>query len=58
MEELKSLNTVLEKKSKGKIQCQKLYPVVSVQIGKLSEELIETEEECSIHVEGGRILLK
>lgn len=58
MAELKQLNAALEKKSRGKIQCQKLYPVLNVQIGKLTEELVETEEDCNIHAEGSRIFLK
>ena len=58
MADLKLLNAALEKKSKGKIQCQKLYPVLNVQIGKLTEELVETEEDCNIHAEGSRIFHK
>lgn len=58
MADLKLLNAALEKKSKGKVQCQKLFPVLSVQIGKLSEEYVETEEDCNIHAESGRIFLK
>lgn len=56
--DLKSLNKVLDKKSKGKIRCEKLYPLLSVQIGRLTEEITSEEEDCNIHVEASRIFLK
>lgn len=58
MKDLKVLNKALEKKSKGKIQCEKVYPVLNVQIGKVTEEIIEVEEDCDIHAEGNRIFLR
>lgn len=56
--ELKTVNKALEKRSKGRIRCEKLYPNLSVRIGKASEEVITEEEDCNIHVEENRILLK
>lgn len=56
--ELSELDKVLDKKSAGKIQCEKLYPFLTVQIGKLREEITAAEENCNIHVVGNRILLK
>lgn len=58
MVDLKNLNKLLEKKSKGKIECEKVFPVLSVQIGKLMEDVVETQEDCCIHVEGGRLSFK
>ena len=49
--ELKSLNKALDKKSKGRIRCEKLYPFLDVQIGRLSEEITTVEEDCNIHVD-------
>lgn len=56
--ELRAVNKALDRKSKGKIRCEKLYPTLSVQIGRLTEEITTVEEECSIHAEENRILLK
>lgn len=56
--ELRAVNKVLEKKTKGKIRCENLYPFLDVQIGKLTEEITTIEEKCSIHVEEGSIHLK
>ena len=56
--ELKSLNKALDKKSKGRIRCEKLYPFLDVQIGRLTEEITTVEEDCNIHVEENRVLLK
>ena len=56
--ELNALNEVLAKKSKGKIQCEKLYPFLDVQIGRLTEEITTIEENCNIHALENRILLK
>lgn len=53
--ELKSVNKVLDKKSKAKIRCEKLYPTLEVQIGRQSEEIITIEENCEIHVEDNKI---
>lgn len=57
-EELKILNKALERKSKGRIRCDKVYPFLEVQIGKLTEEITTMEEACNIHMEENRILLK
>ena len=55
--ELRNLNQVLSKKSHGRIRCEKLYPFLEVQIGRLKEEVITIEENCNIHAEDNRILL-
>lgn len=56
--ELSTLDKVLEKKSKGRIQCETLHPCLDVQIGRLTEEITTEEENCSIHVVENRILLR
>jgi len=56
--ELRAVNKALDKKSKGKVRCDKVHPVLTVQIGKLSEEITTIEENCNIHVEENHILLK
>lgn len=56
--ELKTLNKSLDKKSKGRIRCDKLYPFLDVRIGRLTEEITTIEEDCNIHVEENRLLLK
>jgi len=56
--ELRVVNKALDKKCKGKIRCEKVYPVLNVQIGKLMEEITTVEENCDIHVEENHILLK
>lgn len=55
--ELKAVNKVLDKKSKGRIRCEKLRPFLDVRIGKLTEEVTTVEEDCDIHVEDGHIVL-
>lgn len=56
--ELRVVNKALDKKSRGRIRCEKLYPVLEVQIGRSTEEITTIEEDCNIHVEENRILLK
>lgn len=56
--ELNELNEVMSRRSKGKIQCEKLYPVLDVQIGRLTEEITAPEENCNIHAVENRIFLK
>ena len=56
--ELGDLDKVLDKKSTGRIRCEKLYPFLAVQIGRLTEEITAMEENCNIRVVGNRILLK
>ena len=56
--ELDDLDKVLDKKSTGKIRCEKLYPLLTVQIGRLTEEFTTAEENCNIHVVGNKIFLK
>lgn len=56
--ELRNVNMALEKKSKGRIRCEKLYPFLDVQIGRLTEEIITIEENCNIHAEENSILLE
>ena len=55
--ELRTVNEVLDKKSKGRIRCEKLYPFLEVQIGRASEEITTVEENCNIHVEENTILM-
>jgi len=55
---LKVVNKALDKKSKGRIRCEKLHPFLDVQIGRLTEEIITVEENCNIHVEENHILLQ
>ena len=56
--QLKAVNKVLDKKTKGKIRCEKLYPTLEVQIGRQTEEVITIEENCDIHVEDNKIALQ
>lgn len=56
--EMNALNKVLDKKSKGKIQCGKLFPVLEVQIGRLTEEITVTHENCNIHAGDNQIVFK
>lgn len=56
--ELKLLEKELDKKSRGRIRCEKLYPHLEVQIGRLTEEITTIEEQCDIHVEENRIQLQ
>lgn len=56
--ELAGLDKVLDKKSTGRIKCEKLYPFVTVRIGRLTEEITTAEENCNIHIVGNRMLLK
>lgn len=55
--ELKTVNQALDKRCKGHIRCEKVYPTLNVQFGRLSEEIITTEEKCNIHVEANMISL-
>ena len=52
------VNKALEKRSRGRVRCEKLYPFLEVRIGRLKEEITTTEEGCNIHVEDGCIQLK
>ena len=56
--ELNELNEVMSKRSKGKIQCEKLYPVLDIQIGRLAEEITAPAANCNIHAVENRIFLK
>lgn len=56
--ELRGLDQVLDKKSAGSVQCEKLYPLLSVRIGRLAEEITTAEENCNIHVGGSRIFMR
>lgn len=56
--EMKLVNKALDKKSKGRVRCEKVYPHLTVQIGRHTEEITTEEEGCNIHVEGNRIFLK
>ena len=56
--ELSELDKILDKKSAGKITCEELYPVLTVCIGKLTEEITTEQEKCNIHSGGSKIYLK
>jgi len=56
--ELKVVNKALNRKSKGRIRCEKLQPFLDVQIGRLTEEITTIEEDCNIHVEENHIVLE
>ena len=56
--ELNDLDKVLDKKSTGRIKCEKMHPFVTVRIGRLTEEITTAEENCNIHIVGNRMLLK
>lgn len=53
--ELKTVNKELNRKSTGKIQCEKLYPTLDIRIGKSTETISAEEDGCSIHASDGRI---
>lgn len=55
--ELNTVNQVLGKKSQGRIECEKLYPALEVRIGRLTEKITTSEEDCNIHVVSNSILL-
>lgn len=54
---LNTVNQVLDKKSSEKIQCEKLYPVLDVRIGKLTEKITTGAEACNIHSASNSIYL-
>ena len=56
--ELSILDELLRKRSNGRIQCQKLHPLLEVQIGKLTKEMAAEEENCNIHAVDNWILLR
>lgn len=56
--ELRDVNRALSKRCKGIIRCEKLYPILDVRFGRLTEELFSPKEKCSIHVENNIIYLK
>lgn len=56
--ELSILDELLRKRSTGRIQCQKLYPFLEVQIGKLTQEIATEEENCNIHAADSWILFR
>lgn len=55
--ELNSANQILDKKSSGRIQCEKLHPVLEVRIGRATEKITTEEENCNIHVVSNTIQL-
>ena len=55
---LKKVNQTLSGKTEGRIRCERLYPVLEVQIGLLTEEITTEEENCDIHVEDNEIHLE
>lgn len=55
--ELAILDKVLDKKSSGRIRCEKLHPVLDVQIGRQTQAITTMEEHCNIRVADNRIFL-
>lgn len=55
--ELKVVNKELDKKSRGRVRCEKVTPPLDVQIGRYSEKITTIEEGCNIRVEDNRILM-
>ena len=58
MGELRAVNKELDKKSKGRLRCDLIYPSLDVQIGRFSEKILTIEDNCNIHVEDSRLLMK
>lgn len=58
MIDLRTVNKELDKKSTGRIRCEKLFPCLDVQIGRSMEEITSVEEDCNIHIEESRMLLR
>lgn len=56
--EMKALHKELDRKTKGRIRCGKVYPVLEIQIGRLKEEISLEDEDCNIHCEQNRILMR
>lgn len=56
--EIKEVNRELGKKSKGNVVCEKLYPSLTVQIGRSVETITTEEDACRIRVEEGRMFFK
>lgn len=56
--ELAALDKVLDKESRGRIQCEKLQSFLDVQIGRLTKEITTPEENCNIHADKSRIFLR
>ena len=56
--ERREVSQLLDKKSRGRIRCEKLYPALTVEFGKLTEEIVTSEENCNIRVENGAIILQ
>lgn len=57
-EERREVSQLLDKKCRGKIRCEKLYPVLEVEFGKYTEEINTAQEQCNIRVEDGAIVLQ
>lgn len=55
--ELNAVEQVLDKKSNGRIQCEKLYPLLEVRIGRSTEKITTAEENCNIHIVANSIHL-
>ena len=56
--ELGAANRILDKKSGGRIQCGKLYPILDVHIGRMAKEITAAEENCNIRVVESIMLLR
>lgn len=56
--ELSAANRLLDKKSGGRIQCGKLYPVLDIHIGRSAKEITGLEENCNIRVVDSIMLMR
>ncbi len=55
---LKAVNKELDKKSRGRIRCERINPSLDVQIGRFFEKITTIEEGCNIRVVDNQILMK
>lgn len=55
---MKEVNKELGKRSRGRVECEKLYPSLTVQIGRTIETITTEEDACRIHAEDGRMFFK
>lgn len=58
MGELRAINKELDKKSRGRLRCDIIYPALDVQIGRFTKKIVDLEDNCNIRVEDNRIIMK
>lgn len=56
--EIREVNKELGKRTRGRVECEELYPSLTVQIGRTIETITTEEEACKIHVEESRMYLR